>query len=664
MCWPKRSSGRKYDSAAGVGTMIGNRSGKIVGCGIRSKICRVCDQHNTQTDKPKHACYKNWNGSSKAMEPDVAAELVEEVEKKSEGKIQVHKLIMDDDCTTVARLRNTVDHEIIKWSDLNHVKKQLGNSLYAITNKYKCLTGEVIKSLQKWFSYAIKQNRNNPESFKQAVKQIVPHAFGDHESCGNWCAYSKDPDSYKHKTFPHGKDLTGEALRNNLNSIFQVFCDKAEQIAPAASSNDVESFNNVIVSKAPKARSYGSSCTLTNRVNCAVSQKNIGHSYIEKVNTSLQLSPGSYSKLTALKRDRKRKRKNVVQNSREFKLRKIELKNNKSKKIKINEVKEGCTYHSGVDLTSACNPADIEQIPTAPSCKEDGINKSVFKNSLKVYFDLETGGLYTGTDILQIAACCDDHSFSQYVTPLNKISPNASAVTGLTAPGGVLMLNNVPVPTVSMKEAFVIFLSWLQDISHSGTKKLVLIGHNVQFDARHLCYHLIKCNLTSSISEFVVGFCDTLPLFRFKYPELPNHKQETLAHFLLKENYDAHNASADVYILHKLIVESKTTNTELLQHSFSLDHAFHKVKVKELCKKNFPSLQPLVDKKILSTQMANKIASSGLKLCHLKLAFLRNKENGIHHLFSDMNGKSPRVTKSKCVCQRISSFFEKEVQEE
>jgi hypothetical protein len=42
MGWQKRSSGRKYDSRSGVGTMIGEKTGKILGCGVRIKDCRMC----------------------------------------------------------------------------------------------------------------------------------------------------------------------------------------------------------------------------------------------------------------------------------------------------------------------------------------------------------------------------------------------------------------------------------------------------------------------------------------------------------------------------------------------------------------------------------------------------------------------------------------------
>lgn len=40
--WQKRGSGKAYDSMSGHATMIGTRTGKVVGYSVRTKSCRVC----------------------------------------------------------------------------------------------------------------------------------------------------------------------------------------------------------------------------------------------------------------------------------------------------------------------------------------------------------------------------------------------------------------------------------------------------------------------------------------------------------------------------------------------------------------------------------------------------------------------------------------------
>ena len=170
MGWQKRGSGRSYDSKSGVGTAIGNTTGKICGYAIRIKDCRKCQYHqNKGSTAPQHNCYKNWTGSARAMEADAGAEIVQSIEKKG---VQVETLIMDDDATTMARIRREINHKITKWSDTNHTAKNLVNSLYALQKRHKCLTGNAIQYLKKCFSYALAQTRGDPERCRDAIKQI------------------------------------------------------------------------------------------------------------------------------------------------------------------------------------------------------------------------------------------------------------------------------------------------------------------------------------------------------------------------------------------------------------------------------------------------------------------------------------------------------------
>jgi hypothetical protein len=307
MGWQKRGSGRAYDSKSGVGTLIGNKSGKMCAYGVKTKDCRMCSFHtNKGKEPPKHDCRKNWLGSSKAMESSVAVDVIKEVEEQN-AKVSV--LIMDDDTTTMARIRQSISHPVHKWSDLNHTKKHLGNSLYALQKKHKNFSNKCVQFIQKCFSYAVVQNKNEPDKLKSALCQIVPHAFGDHSHCESWCGYLCNPDTYRHKSLPHGKDLCGKELQEDLNNILSVYVSNAEKIAPAASTKDVESFNNVIASKAPKRIHYSGSSSLENRVSCAVAEKNMGTQYVSKINTLVGVSPGTILKKYAERKDNIRKRR-------------------------------------------------------------------------------------------------------------------------------------------------------------------------------------------------------------------------------------------------------------------------------------------------------------------------------------------------------------------
>ena len=79
----------------------------------------------------------------------------------------------------------------------------------------------VIRYFQRCFGYALKQNKGDEEGVRYGLKSIVPHAYGDHSSCGNCCGYLKNPASYKHRGLPHGKDLTDKNLRQSLEKIIE-----------------------------------------------------------------------------------------------------------------------------------------------------------------------------------------------------------------------------------------------------------------------------------------------------------------------------------------------------------------------------------------------------------------------------------------------------------
>ena len=263
--------------------MIGIKTGKVIAFATRSKRCATCEAAARAGRTARaHDCRCNWDGSSKAMEADVCTELVKACGESH--KAQVAILVGDDDSSTIKKVRESVNHNVDKWSDIVHAKRAFGSSMYNLQKRHKNLSGKVIDYLQKYFSYAITQNKNDPDGIRKSLKAIIPHAFGDHSTCSNtWCKYLQDPASYHHSTLPHGKDLEGEDLKKDLQEIVEVYCQNAEKLAPLGSSQANEALNNTIGSKAPKVRHYGGSESNDYRVACAVSQKNIGHSYVTQV---------------------------------------------------------------------------------------------------------------------------------------------------------------------------------------------------------------------------------------------------------------------------------------------------------------------------------------------------------------------------------------------
>ena len=134
----------------------------------------------------------------------------------------VSVLVGDGDSSTISKVRKNVEHEVEKWSDVVRTKRSFGSSLYRIKTQNKSLTDMVIRYFQQCFGYALKQDKGDEEGVRNGLKSIVPHAYGDHSSCGNWCGYLKNPASYKHRGLPHGKDLTDKSLRQSLEKIIEV----------------------------------------------------------------------------------------------------------------------------------------------------------------------------------------------------------------------------------------------------------------------------------------------------------------------------------------------------------------------------------------------------------------------------------------------------------
>ncbi|XP_068724241.1 uncharacterized protein [Montipora capricornis] len=309
MGWQKR--GKAHNSLTGVGSMVGLKTGNVVRYGSRSKRCATCEAANIQSKKPCiHDCRLNWDGSSKAMESDVCIDLVKSCGAKN---AVVSVLVGDDDSSTTSKVRQNVEHEVEKWSDVVHAKRPFGSSLYSIKTQNKSLTDMVIRYFQRCFGYALKKNKDNEEGVRNGLKSIVPHAYSDHSSCANWCGYLKNPASYKHRGLPHGKDLTDKSLRQSLEKTVEVYASNAKKlhVALLGSSQANETLKNIIKSKAPKIRHYGSSESNDFRVACAVGQKNLGHSYVS------QFAKKMDKRILSLKEKQK---------TREYKTRRIEKK--------------------------------------------------------------------------------------------------------------------------------------------------------------------------------------------------------------------------------------------------------------------------------------------------------------------------------------------------
>ncbi|XP_062621637.1 uncharacterized protein LOC134283204 [Saccostrea cucullata] len=385
--WQKRGSGRSYNSHSATATMIGMETGKIVAFDLKTTDCRKC--LFTQTDD--HDCNKNFNGSSKAMESALAIDMAQSLKDKG---FNISKITMDDDSTTISRMKKTVDPNIAKISDKNHVRKNISNALYKLQEKHKSLSTKTINYLLKDVSYAISQNKGNPEGLQSNIRAIIPHSFGDHSLCdSHWCGYLKDSSNYKHRSLPYGKDLVGDDLKRDLQEMFCHYSENSQKMANLGSTQANESMNFLISTKAPKAKHFGGSSSLGHRLAAAVSQKNCGRKYISQVHNRHGLSPGNFTIRHNDKMDKKRKAEKNREQTKGAKRRRLVKKSVQAKCTKTKEIREGVQYSTSVDLVADTCTDSIQTIPDKmepPTQTCIGLESA--KNSEVVVFDLETTG--------------------------------------------------------------------------------------------------------------------------------------------------------------------------------------------------------------------------------------------------------------------------------
>ena len=104
--------------------MIGPKTGDVLQYEVACKLCRVCNYATAKGIEPKvHDCRKNYNGTSKGMEPTMVINMLKNL--STEHDLHVKTIVMDDDSTTIARAKKEFDPGLGKISDKNHTKKTL-----------------------------------------------------------------------------------------------------------------------------------------------------------------------------------------------------------------------------------------------------------------------------------------------------------------------------------------------------------------------------------------------------------------------------------------------------------------------------------------------------------------------------------------------------------
>ncbi|XP_068216108.1 DNA polymerase III PolC-type-like [Palaemon carinicauda] len=276
---------------------------------------------------------------------------------------------------------------------------------------------------------------------------------------------------------------------------------------------------------------------------------------------------------------------------------------------------------------------------------------------LVVYFDLETTGLEADCDIVQLSSAVGQQYFNAYILPSKNISWKASEVTGLKCDSGSLYLKGKIVEALEPREALQKWLNWIRPVA-----PVVLIAHNCyNFDSRRLLNNYKRYGLLDELGQLVMGFIDTLPLFKELYPKMASYRQEELVTKILKESYDAHDSLADVQSLQKLVMKHNLNDKLLLKFSFTYQSLLEYIEYSKRGKENAASLQSLVDSKHLSRGMAETVGKSGLTLENLRQACVEGGKELLEKVLSEPTSSGqPRVTRNRSVLNKLHDFFSSE----
>ncbi|XP_046145924.1 uncharacterized protein LOC123989247 [Osmia bicornis bicornis] len=305
--WMKRSYRTgTYDSASGVGVIIGYHTKKVLFIGVRNKVCRICRCAAKKKEEPrKHTCFKNWSASqaSTAMESDAIVEgFKTSVEKRgliystliADGDSSVYKKIIDaDPYKTQIRvkklecknhlLRNFCRKmkEIVKMTTPGPLRRIVESSI-------RRMRADIVKAAE----YRYSQQVTTAEKIKNLYADIhnVPsHVFGEHADCSK-LQYFCDGTSKKDE-----KNIVSELMKmgvyEQIKEILRPLLAHAESLLYNSNNNAVESFNGIIAKyTGGKRLNFGERGSYTGRCAAAVLQYNTKQ-VLSRLNTAMNKKP-------------------------------------------------------------------------------------------------------------------------------------------------------------------------------------------------------------------------------------------------------------------------------------------------------------------------------------------------------------------------------------
>eukprot|EP00112_Aurelia_sp_Birch-Aquarium-sp1_P021080 Seg5580.2 transcript_id=Seg5580.2/GoldUCD/mRNA.D3Y31 product="hypothetical protein" protein_id=Seg5580.2/GoldUCD/D3Y31 len=291
--WQKRG----HTSKIGVVFILSVRTGEVLDYKVLSHVCHACiapkhlekdsDEYKTWFDEHKSHCQINHTGSSGNMETRGAIDLFSDsIDKR---KLKYSQFVGDGDSScygSVAEaMRKKFDdsYTVTKEECVGHVQKRMGAALTKYKQDMKGtklldgkgvggagrLTLEIIKKIQNYYGFAIRQNSGNLEGMKGAVRAILQHIVQNpnesledqHCHCpqgpDSWCRFWRDRATHEQTYSENGR--LPNAFFKDLEPIFERLSqhELLSRCLMGLTQNQNESINGILWSQIPKTMFCG-----------------------------------------------------------------------------------------------------------------------------------------------------------------------------------------------------------------------------------------------------------------------------------------------------------------------------------------------------------------------------------------------------------------------
>lgn len=186
---------------------MGYHTKKVLHLGVRNKYCSTCTAFKKKKiSAPEHKCYKNWSGTSSAMESDIIVEGFQQ--SMPLHGVKFSRMIGDGDSNVYKKILDSRPYDDVTVEKIecrNHLLRNFCNKLKEIALNSKLghihlrkIVGSKILSLRTCITEASKYRRNNdPAKLREDIINAPYHEFGDHKNCDSYfCDGNEDKKNY------------------------------------------------------------------------------------------------------------------------------------------------------------------------------------------------------------------------------------------------------------------------------------------------------------------------------------------------------------------------------------------------------------------------------------------------------------------------------------